>query len=761
MSRLTILLTAILILALGSGIGIATEIHVNSTQSIQSAVNNASSGDEIIVDPGTYMENIRINSPDLVIRSESENPENTVIKSKSNTTNVFYASANNTIISGFKIESGEAGVYLGRCSGCTVTNNNLTDNKLGIYLSNSNYNKIFKNRAVSNQMYGIQLVSCEGNTLLYNNANSNDRGINCLTSNKSTILGNNVSYNNEFGMWISQSNDNTISGNIANESSRGIHLNSSSRNIFSENIIAFNSISGFFECAGCHHNVIFNNYLNNVLNADIDTTDTIWNTTKVSSTNIVGGSYIGGNCWATPTGTGFSETAQDVDKNGIADTPYNIPELNINDYLPLVSKSERLQRINPVANFSINVTNGYTPLDVKFTDLSQNATSWSWDFGDGNNSTEQNPIHTYSAAGNYTVHLTVSNTNGTDSKSTTITATITVLEQTIPVLPVADFSSNLNSGIAPFEVKFTDASQNATGWKWDFGDGYTSTEQNSTHTYFSAGAYLVSLKVSNVNGTTSKTATINVREKSGSSGGSSSGSAGGAGGSPEPQSNVQAKEISQSFVNSGKNVKFDFPRNATPVVSISFDSKKTAGKTTTIVESLKGKSILVTGLPSNEVYTYLNIWVGNSGFATSKNIENAVVNFKVKKAWIQEKKIDQSSISLNTYIDKKWDSLSTNLSGEDDKYLYLTAKTPGFSSFAITCRSTSIETEVQSATENKTSSEVDDIENNALNKTANIDQTPKKTQSSNTSGKEGTKTPDFEIVSGIVCLMSVLLYKRR
>ena len=82
------------------------------------------------------------------------------------------------------------------------------------------------------------------------------------------------------------------------------------------------------------------------------------------------------------------------------------------------------------------------------------------------------------------------------------------------------------------------------------------------------------------------------------------------------------KELSQTFVSNGKSVKFEFPGNATPFVSVSFDSKKTAGKTTTISGDVKGKSTLVSGLPSGEIYKYINIWVGNSGFATPSNIEN-------------------------------------------------------------------------------------------------------------------------------------------
>src|SRR5665254_21703 len=66
-----------------------------------------------------------------------------------------------------------------------------------------------------------------------------------------------------------------------------------------------------------------------------------------------------------------------------------------------------------------------------------------------------------------------------------------------------------------------------------------------------------------------------------------------AGGSPEPQSNVEAKEISQFFITSGNPVKFDFSKNATSVVYVSFDSKKTVGRTTAIAEMLRGKSTLV------------------------------------------------------------------------------------------------------------------------------------------------------------------------
>jgi PGF-pre-PGF domain-containing protein len=352
-----------------------------------------------------------------------------------------------------------------------------------------------------------------------------------------------------------------------------------------------------------------------------------------------------------------------------------------------------------------------------------------------------------------------------------------VIESFLPYLgsqeisdsPIANLSANLTEGYAPLAVQFTDLSQNVISRKWDFNnDGITdSNDINPIYIYTTPGKYTVNLTVSNGNGTTSETAIINVlqlsdRDSSSSEGGDyNSGGGGGAGGSSEPQSNVETKELSQTFISSGNSVKFDFPQKVTPVLSIILDSKKAAGKTTTIVEVLKEKSTLVSGLPPGEIYKCVNIWVGNGGFGDSSNIANAVINFKVEKAWMRDKSIDKSSITLNRYSNKKWDSLPTNLSDEDDRYLYFTAKTPGFSPFTITGKTTVTGNAVLPITGNKTPSVVDDTQNNDGNTTAKVDQLSKRTQGSNASGKEGTQIPGFEIASSITCLLGVFLYKRR
>ena len=174
-------------------------------------------------------------------------------------------------------------------------------------------------------------------------------------------------------------------------------------------------------------------------------------------------------------------------KCDLADTAYGTTTVTLRDEL--------------AAKFTVNVTEGNTPLTVQFTDESTgNVTSWLWDFGDGKTSTVQSPIHTYESAGRYIVSLNASNAYGYNLSSP---ATITVLDP-----PAAVFTADPTGGNAPLTVQFTDRSTgNVTAWLWDFGDGNTSTVQNPAHTYESAGRYTVSLNASNAYGHSTSTST--------------------------------------------------------------------------------------------------------------------------------------------------------------------------------------------------------------------------------------------------------------
>ncbi|WP_276501440.1 PKD domain-containing protein [Terrimonas pollutisoli] len=143
-----------------------------------------------------------------------------------------------------------------------------------------------------------------------------------------------------------------------------------------------------------------------------------------------------------------------------------------------------------VAGFTYFVSGSVAPVTVSFLDISSNATGWIWDFGDGGTSTVQNPVHTYSTAGDYTVTLIASGAGGKKDSTSQI---LHLLNQPT----VAGFTYSVSSGSIASNVHLTvgflDTSTNATSWVWYFGDGTTSTVQNPVHTYSTAGDYTVTL----------------------------------------------------------------------------------------------------------------------------------------------------------------------------------------------------------------------------------------------------------------------------
>ncbi len=128
--------------------------------------------------------------------------------------------------------------------------------------------------------------------------------------------------------------------------------------------------------------------------------------------------------------------------------------------------------------------------DVTFEDLSTNdPTSWLWDFGDGDFSTIQNPVHLFDENGTYLVCLTVIGPGGSDTYCDNLDIELSELA------PVADFSWSA-SGV--LTIHFNDLSTNDPSiWEWDFGDGSISPLQNPTHTYATAGNYNVCLTATN------------------------------------------------------------------------------------------------------------------------------------------------------------------------------------------------------------------------------------------------------------------------
>lgn len=171
---------------------------------------------------------------------------------------------------------------------------------------------------------------------------------------------------------------------------------------------------------------------------------------------------------------------------------------DINGCTATLNRNNYIRIYDIQADFTVSDTSVCEGEYVTFTDQSgPDAVSWLWNFGDGNTSTVQNPAHAYAAAGDYTITLLATNTQG--CSDTTVMADLITVE----AAPLADFTADtLSSCAAPLEVNFADLSTNAVNWQWNFGDGSTSTDENPTHTYTAEGNYNVQLIVTNAAGCT-------------------------------------------------------------------------------------------------------------------------------------------------------------------------------------------------------------------------------------------------------------------
>ncbi|HEY6160799.1 MAG TPA: PKD domain-containing protein [Bacteroidia bacterium] len=159
-----------------------------------------------------------------------------------------------------------------------------------------------------------------------------------------------------------------------------------------------------------------------------------------------------------------------------------------------------------LADFSASPDTVCEGLPVSFTDASQSfngpLSTWSWNFGDvasgpNNNSSLQNPTHTFSGCGTYTVTLIVTNSN---NNSDTTQRTVNVLCN-----PVPNFTVSGTTGCAPYCAIFTDQTQGSpSSWSWDFGDPPPANTQNAAHCFVNPGFYTVSLTVTQSNGCTNQ-----------------------------------------------------------------------------------------------------------------------------------------------------------------------------------------------------------------------------------------------------------------
>lgn len=154
--------------------------------------------------------------------------------------------------------------------------------------------------------------------------------------------------------------------------------------------------------------------------------------------------------------------------------------------------SDTLERIvvieppSPIVNFSGSGI-GCAPFTLTFNNTTLYANRYEWDFGDGNTSNEENPSHTYTIPGTYSVRLIGIGDGGQD-------VLVHVDSVTVYEIPNAYFISQPRTVFIPSDpVVMFNLSTGANQFFWDFGDGFTSTEISPEHYYTAPGDYTIRL----------------------------------------------------------------------------------------------------------------------------------------------------------------------------------------------------------------------------------------------------------------------------
>lgn len=463
MRKLIFLIFTIFVLNLSS-----TIINIPADQlTIQAGINTSVNGDTVLVQPGTYYEDINYSGKNITIGSlyyvsqDTSFVSITVIESPSGSAVKFESGEDSTaVLAGFTIQNSWAPYGAGiRCDSSSpilnhliIVNNTANYYGGGIYCSNANPK--LENVIIEN-----------------NQANDNGGGIACTNSSptiKKSIIHNNQSLDLGGGIYCYNSNpvlenvtiDANFSGQQSMDYGSGLYLchNSSPaiiNSIISNNTSKYGIYNDLNNLPGnptiCYSD-FFNNYpehfygidnsigLNVTTNANQDSCDIYY--------NILLDPLF------------YDDLSLSIDSPCIDAGDPNYPLDPDGSFTDIGAKYYYDGIITlPTSQFSASVLSGYAPLTIYFADLSTQGTgdiiNWYWEFGDGNykfyNSFADSVLHTYTITGNYTVSLIVSdNLYQSDIEIKTEYVEVTNSENIIYVSPTG---SNVN-GIGTMQNPF-------------------------------------------------------------------------------------------------------------------------------------------------------------------------------------------------------------------------------------------------------------------------------------------------------------------
>jgi len=214
-------ITLAVTIAVASNCAAASELIVHRGESIQGAVSNSRPGDEIIVEPGVYKEQISTYTDDLTIMSQSGNPDDTIIEGYG-----FAVRASNITIKGFTLRgnNSDSGIaVLDRKGECRFENNEILNYTSGIDIPVGGTFNIITHDKISNCQAGITVSEGFENTVSINEVSNCQSGITFREGNGNIIRNNKVS-KCQSGITYMEGFENTVNNNEISNCGDGLNL---------------------------------------------------------------------------------------------------------------------------------------------------------------------------------------------------------------------------------------------------------------------------------------------------------------------------------------------------------------------------------------------------------------------------------------------------------------------------------------------------------------------------------------------------------
>jgi len=325
------------------------------------------------------------------------------------------------IIRNVSLSNSSYGIYIENSETITIENNSFyNSSQNAIFLLYSNYCNI-TNNLMENDSFCISTPFSNFTVIENNTIRNSNRGIYIQSSTESSISNNNIYDNDETGIFISKSNTCSVEKNIVdNNSCWGISIFGSDTITVNNNTLSNNGFAGMkIDATGVTPSTNCTLSNNTIYHNDDDGIEVF----RSNNNTIIGNSITYNNAH----GISFDDDASsnEVTENTLIKNMYG----STRDW----GTNNNIHDNTIIEMLDVSFTASESPIEVNipvnFTDTSIGGLPtliYSWDFGDGESSNEQNPSHNYTAPGDYNVSLTITDKDGDNS---TFSMNITIKEE--------------------------------------------------------------------------------------------------------------------------------------------------------------------------------------------------------------------------------------------------------------------------------------------------------------------------------------------